>query len=306
MYLSGIPEGDSFMKLKHYTASLIPICLVVFVFRAVELILTIDPRTGHFTSGSILPTVFNVALVAVSVFFLTVMFGKREPKPAVVRLYRPSMFDLITGCLGSVFLVAAALRRLITQIGKETLQLNGKLFLSAEFWQLFFAVFSALFLIFLVTYPKRTAKNNGWKILSLFLTAYHVFMLLDLFRDLDVVFSRAFGIYSITYYGLATLACINLSKILARLFGRKAFTFFTCLMTVLMTVRLADTVLYLIPENPYAIPGDLLLFAADALITLLFLSQAKKLMKGKKRRRPAPEEPQEQEPAPGAEKPLSE
>ena len=285
------------MKLKRYTAALIPICLIVFVFRAMELILTIDPRTGHFTSGSVLPTVFNCVLAAIALFFLTVMFGKREPKPAVSRLYRPSIFDLIMGIGASVFLIAAALRSLITGLGNGTLVLNGKLFLSSPFWQTVLAVLAALFVIFLITYPKRTAKSGAWKVLSLALTAYHVFMLLDLFRDLDVVFSRAFGIYTITYYGIATLASINLSKILARLFGRKSFTFFTCLMAVLMTLRFADTVLYLIPENPYAIPGDLFHFAADAMITLLFLSQTKKLMKGKKRRKPA-EEPAEERPEP--------
>ncbi len=278
------------MKLKHYGVALVPFCLAAFLFRAMELILAIDPKTGYFETGAWIPYVFDGFLVATAIFFATVLFRKREPKPAAVRLYRASLFDAVVGIAGAVLLVAAALFRLFSGISDGSVTVDGSLFLSAVFWRGIFAVLAAVFLIFFVTYPKKSAKNNGWRIMSLALTAYYLFLLLVNFQDLDVVFSRSYGIYLITFYGIAAAASINFSKILARLFGRKAFVLFTCLMAVMASVRVADAVLWLIPGNPYGVPMDLFGFLADVCLTVLLLSQMKKLMLKRRRRRPEPVE----------------
>lgn len=275
------------MKLKYYATALIPACLVVFMARAVELILSIDPRTGHFSTGTVIPMVFNLLLVLAALFFCTVLFAKREPKPAVVRLYRASMTDTVFGIGAAVFLLAGGLYRLLGAFLAGDVGLDKTLLTFAPLWHVVVAVLAAIFLIFFVTYPKRSAKKNLWRVMSLALTVYYVFLLLDNFRDLDVVFSHAFGIYLITFYGLAALASVNFSKILARLFGRKTFILFTCLMTVLLAVRLADVILFLIPGNPYSITTNLLLFCSDACVTVLFLSQMKKLT-ARKKKKPLP------------------
>lgn len=272
------------MRLKNYGMALVPICLAAFVFRAVELILAIDPRTGYFTTGSFLPLLFNGFLLVTMIFLCTVLFTKREPKPAVMRLYRGSLTDNIFGIAGAVLLVAAALFGFFRGIADGSIAFDRTLLLSPVLWQLILALLAAVFLIFFVTYPKLSAKRNLWRIMSLSLTAYYVFLLVKNFQDLNVVFSHAFGIYLIAFQGIAAMASINFSKIMARLFGRKSFTLFTCLMAVLMAVRLADTVLYLIPGNPYVITTDLFAFLCDACITVFFLSQMKKLMTGKKRK----------------------
>ena len=64
------------MKLKHYPMLLIPACLITFVFRALELILYIDPRSGYFTVGAIMPSIFNVFLILVALLFASVLFTK--------------------------------------------------------------------------------------------------------------------------------------------------------------------------------------------------------------------------------------
>lgn len=279
------------MKLKRYFSSILPVCVAVFVFRIAELILTVDPRTGHYTTGSVLPTIFNGVLIAVALYFVTCLFSKRELKPAAVRLHRASLFDLIVGVLAAVFTIASSVFSLMSGIADGTVVAGLGMIRSVSFWNALLSVCAGLFLIFLVTYPKRTAKSNAWRLFSLTLTMYHLSLLLYHFQDLDTVFSHAFGIYIITYYAIATMASMHFSKILARLFGRKLFTFFTALMAVFVSLRFADAVLYLIPENPYAIPMELLPFVSDALITLLFLSQARKLLKGAKRRsRPEPDQ----------------
>ena len=280
------------MKLKHYVTALVPICLVVFVFRAIELILCIDPHSQHFESGTILPTVFNILLVIVALFFASVLFKKNEPKPATVRLAKPSLFDLIIGVGTSLTMIAYALFRLITALTDHEISLN-KIHTAPQLWQTVLAIGAAVFIIFYVTYPKRSLKKNLWRVLSLFLTGYTLFLLVTNFSDLDVVFSRSFGIYRILFYGMAAAASVGLSKIMARLIGRKGFIFFTCMMAVMMALRMADTVLYLIPDNPYGIPGDLFAPVSDLLLTLLYLSQMKKLMKGKRRPRPTEEAPEE-------------
>lgn len=277
------------MKLKHYGIALVPICFVVFLFRAMELILTIDTNTGYFTTGAILPLVFDGVLILIAAFFCTVLLRKKEPKPVAVRLYRISLFDMIFGVAASVLLVAAALFNFFGAIAEGTLPSGAGLLLSAKLWQILFSVLAAIFLIFFVTYPRMSAKQNLWRVMSLSVTAYYLFMLLVSFQDLDVVFSRAFGIYQITFYGFAAAAAINFSKILARLFGRKVFIFFTCLATVIATLRLADGVLFLIPGNPYQIPMNLISYLADVCVTVLMLSQMHKILKPIRRKRPAPE-----------------
>ncbi len=277
------------MRLKHYGIALVPICLAAFLFRAVELIVAIDPKTGYFVSGSVLPFIFDGFLILVSAFFCSVLLMRKEPKPTVVRLYRASIFDTVFGILGSVLLITAALYRFFSAVAAGTIALNKTLVVHPALWQLILAVLSAVFLIFFVTYPKKSAKQNLWRVMSLSLTVYYIFLLLMNFQDLSIVFSRSYGIYMICFYGIAAAVGINFSKILARLFGRKFFILFTCLMTVLMAVRLADGVLFLIPGNPYAIPFDLFGFLADGCITALMLSQMLKLMKKRKKKRPAEE-----------------
>lgn len=285
------------MKLKHYGIALVPFCLIAFLFRAVELILTIDPRTGYFLQGSVIPIIFDGFLVITAIFFGTLLFTKKEPKPPVVRLYRASLFDTIFGIAASVLLITAALYRFFGAVANGTLVFDGTVLLHPALWQVILAVLAAIFLIFFVTYPKLSAKQNSWRIMSLALTAYYLFLLLANFQELSVVFSRSYGIYLITFYGIAAAVGINFSKILARLIGRRSFVLFTCLLAVLGSVRLADGILYLIPGNPYSIPFDLFGFLADGCITALMLSQMLKLMKRKKKMLQEPVE----ETAPAAE-----
>ena len=277
------------MKLKHYGMALVPICLAAFLFRAMELILAIDPKTGYFLTGSLFPILFDGFLILIALFFATVFFMKREPKPAVFRLYRATVFDTIFGIAGSILLVTTALYRLFSDLATGVLSLDKTLLTSPTLWQMILSLLVAVFLIFFVTYPKKSAKQNGWRIMSLSLTAYYLFLLVLNFQNLDVVFSRAYGIYLITFYGVAAACSINFSKILARLFGRKLFIFFACILGVLASVRFADAILYLIPGNPYAIPMDLFGFTRDICITVLMLSQMKKLML-KKKKKPVVEE----------------
>lgn len=283
------------MKLKHYGVALVPACLAAFLFRAVVLILAVDPKTGYFASGTVLPMIFDGFLGVVALFFCSVLLMRKEPKPTVVRLYRASVFDTIFGISGAVLLVTKSVFGLLSGISSGTVTVDKSLLINGAVWETVFALLTAVFLIFFVTYPKKSAKQNGWRVMSLSLTVYYLFLLVTNFQDLDVVFSRSFGIYLITFYGLTAAAGINFSKILARLFGRKVFTLFTCLAAVLLAVRLADAVLYLIPGNPYAIPMDLFGFGADACVTALMLSQMGKLMKRKKKKaeettEPLPEE----------------
>lgn len=278
------------MKMKRYATVLVPICLVTFLFRALELILSIDPRTGSFTPKSILPTAFNVALILFTLLLATVMFTKKEPKPVAVRLYRASLFDLIVGIAAAVSMIAASLFEMIPLFFTPDFSLAA-IFASLAFWRFLLAFAGGTFLIFFVTYPRGTIRRNVWKIFSLSLTAYFILLLLANFNDFEVVFSQAFGIYTVTFYAIAALASVSLSKIFVRLVGRRTFVLFTCLMSMLMALRLADAVIYLLPGNPYAIPMDLFTTVTDLLVTLLFLSQMKKVMKNKKkRRRPDPDQ----------------
>lgn len=278
------------MKLKHYGVALVPACLAAFLFRAVVLILAVDPKTGYFVSGTVLPMIFDGFLGVIALFFCSVLLTRKEPKPTVVRLYRASVFDTIFGIAGAVLLVTKSVFGLLSGIASGTVTADKTLLISGAVWETVFALLTAVFLIFFVTYPKKSAKQNGWRIMSLSLTVYYLFLLVANFQDLDVVFSRSFGIYLITFYGLTAAAGINFSKILARLFGRKVFTLFTCLAAVLLAVRLADAVLYLIPGNPYAIPMNLFGFGADVCVTVLMLSQMGKLMKRKKKKAEEPAE----------------
>lgn len=284
------------MKMKRYATVLVPICLVTFLFRALELILCIDPRTSAFTPKSVLPAVFNVALLLFALLLLTVLFTKKEPKPVAVRLYRASMFDLTIGIAAALAMIASALFEMISLFFAPEFSF-ASLLGALPFWRFLMALAGGTFLIFYVTYPRGTLRQNLWKIFSLSLTAYFILLLLANFNDFEVVFSQAFGIYTVTFYAVAALASVSLSKIFVRLVGRRTFVLFTCLMTVLMALRLADAVIYLLPGNPYAIPMDLFTTVTDLLVTLLFLSQMKKVMKNKKKRRPEAEPESDEAPA---------
>ena len=293
------------MKLKHYATLLVPACLLTFVLRAVELILCIDPHTRYFATDTVLPTVFNIILLVIALFFASVLFTKTEPKPATIRLARPALSDVVIGVAAAMTIISTAVFSLILSLTNGEIEISA-LLKAGDFWQTVLAIGAAFFLIFYVTHPKRSVKRNSWRILSLFLSGYTMFLMIRNFTDPDVVFSRSFGIYTIVFYGMAAAASISLSKIMARLIGRKPFVLFSCLMAILMALRLADTVLYLIPDNPYAIPGNLFITLGDLLLTLLYLSQMKKLMKGKKRRKPEETESEASAEAPSAPEPSTE
>lgn len=276
------------MKFKYYPIALIPICLATFVLRALELILAIDPNTGYFASDSVFPTVFNVFLVAAVLFFGSVLFAKKETKPVVSRLYRGSMTDTALGIGAATLMVASALFRFFSEVSKGHVTVSLSLLKATPFWHLVFAVVAAVFLIFFITYPKMTAKQTTWKVLSLAPVALYAFLLIDYFRDFDTVFSHAYGIYLIIFCGLAACALITFSKIIVKLPGRKPFVFFTCTMAMFLSLRIADGVLSLIPSNPYGISTNLFSLLTDLLLTGLMICQMLKVIKPRKRR-PAPE-----------------
>lgn len=272
------------MKLKHYGAALIPLCLAIFLFRAVEVILAVDPSTGYYTVGSVLPTVFHCFLFAAACFLLSLMFVvRRESRSPAVRLYRASLFDLITGIAASVCIVAASLFRSLDEV------FNGagiqKFWTRPSFYETLLALASAVFLIFFITYPRKSAKQNVWRLLSLAPVFWYLLRLVEQFQDLDTVFSKVYGIWQITLLGLIAAALMNFTKLLCGLSCRKSFVFFTFCSALILSLKVADLVLRLLPGNPYEIQIEMLPLAADLLITILLLSQCRKLIKGKRRQK---------------------
>lgn len=271
------------MKIKWYKRILPPACLAIFLFRLLEVRMVTDSATGMVKVNSAAEILFNVVLALLALFFCSALFMKREPKPAAPRLYRENKSDAIFGIGGAVLTVTAGLFRFFSELTDGVFALDLKIFGQAAFWQLLLGVVSALFLIFYVTWPKVSAKQDLWRILSLSLTASYVTMMVDSFMNSDVVFSHLHGVFTVTFYGLAAAASVNLSKVLCRLTGRRGLLIFSNLSALVLSLRLADAVLYLLPGNPYGIEIALFSLGADVFITLLLLSQAYKLFKKVKR-----------------------
>ena len=271
------------MKLKHYGVVLIPACVATFVFRLVEVVLAVDPQTGYYRSGAILPMIFNLFMAALVIFFATMLFvTKKESHSAVIRLYKPSVFDNVVGIAASVALFAASLFELLENTVGYALSLSDLLSLWS-LWQTLCALLAAVFVIFFVTYPRKTAKKPGWQIFSLGLMLYYLVLLLKSFATPDVVFSQAFGIYDVAFYGLTAAAALNLSKVLTGIHCRRMYTFFTFASALACALRLANAVLRVLPGDPYGIPMDLFPFVGDLLVTIFLISLAKKLIVRRKR-----------------------
>ena len=271
------------MKIKMYKRILPIACLAIFLLRMMEVRLVTDTATGTIKVNSLPEILFNVVLALVALFFCSALFLKREPKPTAPRLYRENKIDAVLGIGGAVLTVTAGLFRFFSELTDGVFVLDLKIFGQAAFWQLLLGVISALFLIFYVTWPKVSTKQDLWRILSLSLSASYVMMMVDSFMNSNVVFSHLHGVFTVTFYGLAAAASINLTKVLCRLTGRRGLLIFSNLSALVLSLRLADAVLYLLPGNPYGIEIAFFSLGADLCITLLFLSQAYKLFKKTKR-----------------------
>lgn len=267
------------MKIKTYKRILPIACLAIFLLRMMEVRLVTDTATGAIKINSLPEILFNVVLALVALFFCSALFLKREPKPATVRLYRESKFDAVVGIGGALLTVTTGLFRFFTELTDGAFALNLQILKQPALWQLVLGVVAALFLIFYVTWPKISAKQDFWRILSLALTAYYMLLMVENFMNADVVFSHLYGVFTITFYGLAAAASVNLTKILCRLVGRRGLLICSSLAALVLSLRLSDAILSLLPGNPYGIPVSFFSLGADLCITLLLLSQVHKLTK---------------------------
>ena len=262
------------MKTKHYIKLLAPISIFGFIFRILEIVFAIEPETGYFVSGSVIPLIFNIYIILAVMFFMSVIFTtKTEQKTVKKRFVKFTFTDNIFTMLSAVFILAGSLQTFVTKYFIDgTLTDITVIFKDITFYTIICAVLSVFFLVQFATSPKSVSKHGFYVILSLFVPIHYVLRLFVEFTDMSKLLSHSYGTYTIIYLCFITLAFINLSKVLAGSLCRKYLMAFSLCSVFMGAIHLAECVMSFIPGNPYNISIDILTYLADLFICLMLIS----------------------------------
>ncbi len=262
------------MKTKHYIKLLAPLCIFGFLFRILEIVFAIEPDTGYFVSGSVIPLIFNIYIILAVLFFMSVIFTtKKEQKTVKKRFVKFTFVDNIFTMLSAVFILAGSLQTFVTKYFIDgTLTDVTVLFKDVTFYSILSAVLSVFFLVQFATSPKSVSKHGFYAILSLFVPIHYVLRLFVEFTDMSKLLSHSYGTYTIIYLCFITLSFINLSKVLAGSLCRKYLMAYSLCAVFMGAIHLAECVMSFIPGNPYNISINLLTYLADLFICLMLIS----------------------------------
>ncbi len=269
------------MKTKHYIKLLAPICVFGFIFRILEIMFAIEPETGYFVSGSVIPLLFNIYIILAVLFFMSVIFvTKTEQKPIKNRFVKFTFTDNLFTMLSAVFILSGSLQTFVNKYFIDgTLTDIKVLFKDMTFYTIVAAVLSTLFLVQFATSPKSVNKSGFYTILSLSVPIYYVLRLFAEFTDMSNILSHSYGTYTIVFLSFLTLSFINLSKVLAGSLCRKYLMAFSLCSVFMGAIHLAECVLAFLPGNPYNISINLLTYLADLFICLMLIAIFMKVSK---------------------------
>lgn len=269
------------MKTKHYIKLLAPICVFGFIFRILEIMFAIEPETGYFVSGSVIPLLFNIYIILAVLFFMSVVFfTKTEQKPVKNRFVKFTFTDNIFTMLSAVFILSGSLQTFVTKyfIDGSLTDVNV-LFKDMSFYTIIASVLATFFLVQFATAPKSVNKSGFYTVLSLSVPIYYVLRLFAEFTDMSNILSHSYGTYTIVFLSFLVLAFINLSKVLAGSLCRKYLMAFSLCAVFMGAIHLAECVLSFFPGNPYNISIDLLTYLADLFICLMLVAIFMKVSK---------------------------
>lgn len=292
-------NGESKMKTKHYIKLLAPISIFGFIFRILEIVFAIEPDTGYFVQGSVIPIIFNVYLILAVLFFMSIVFTtKTEQKPVKNKFVKFSFKDNLATMLSAVFILSSSMQIFLNKYFIDGLLDDYRaLFRDISFYMIVAALLSALFLVQFATSPKLVCKSGFFTVLSLFVPIYYVLRLFIVFTDMSNIISHSYGTYTIVFLSFITLAFLNLSKVLAGSLCRKQLMAFSLCAVFMGAIHLAEFVMAFIPGNPYNISIDLLTYLADLFICLMlimiFLKVSKKVKTAKAKENSKEIEPSE-------------
>lgn len=272
------------MKTKHYIKLLAPISIFGFIFRILEIMFAIEPETGFFVSGSVIPLIFNIYIILAIMFFMSIIFTtKTEQKPVKNRFSKFTFTDNLFTMLSAVFILAGSLQTFLLKYFIDgTLTDLSVIFKDITFYIIICAVLTAFFLVQFATSPKTVAKHGFYVILSIVVPIYYVLRLFVEFTDMSKILSHAYGTYTIVFLSFLTLSFINLSKVLAGSLCRKYLMAFSLCSVFMGSIHLAECVLSFIPGNPYNISIDILTYLADLFICLMLIAIFLKISKKQK------------------------
>lgn len=272
------------MKTKHYIKLLAPICAFGFIFRVLEIMFAIEPETGYFVSGSVIPLLFNIYIILAVLFFMSIIFfTKTELKPVKNRFVKFTFTDNLFMMLSAVFILAGRLQTFVNKYFIDgTLSDFSVLFKDMTFYTIVAAVLATFFLVQFATAPKTVNKSGFYTVLSLAVPIYYVLRLFIEFTDMSNILSHSYGTYTIVFLSFLTLAFINLSKVLAGSLCRKYLMAFSLCSVFMGAIHLAECVMAFIPGNPYNITIDLLTYLADLFICLMLVAIFLKVSKKQK------------------------
>ncbi|MGN0989177.1 MAG: hypothetical protein ACI4N6_02575 [Eubacteriales bacterium] len=261
------------MKAKHYLRLLAPLCIFGFAFRILEIIFAIEPQTGFYVNGSVIPTLFNVYVIIASLFLLSsIIFVKKETKPVRARLASFGKIESFVSLMSAVFFLSATMQQILLNIVSiKKYSSFTDVLKDLEIYEFVVAVLAALFLVHLSSSPKKAIKNKFYIVISLACPLFCLLRLLEIFTDLSQILSRAYGDYSIIFLAASALAYMNLSKIIAGNRARKYMVGFGMTAVFFGGIRLADLVMRILPNDPYNISLDILMGFADVFSALFIL-----------------------------------
>jgi hypothetical protein len=250
------------MKTKFYIKLLAPMCFFGFIFRLLEIIFAIEPETGFYVMHSYIPLLFNIYIFLVIAFFMTLLlFTPKEQKPIRSRFNKFTAGDNLIMLLSAVFILSSSMKNFFFNLFAEHKYGSFKdLFSDLSFLTFIFAILASIFIVQFVSSPKAVIKSSIIKILSLAFPLYYVIRLFNIFTDMGMLLSRAYGSFSIIFMSFMVLTVINLSEILVGAYTRKYFFAFGFCTVFLAVVRTAEFILSFIPGNPYNISIDFLEF----------------------------------------------
>ena len=270
------------MKTKYYLKLLFPLSLFGALFRVLEILFAVDAHTSLFLPGSIIPTVFNIYCVLVTLFFLSGLIflpERKQKSPAGYASFDPPAKFLFI--LAAVLILSLSLYEFVTEFFAGKISSAKALFTSLPFYLLVCGIIAALYYIQLAVSPERIFRNMVFKFFALALPIFYTLVLFDVFLNGDPVIIRVYEPFDVVRTAAIVLAMMSFAKLCISQFSRRNFVVYAMIAAFYSSIRFADLVLFLFPSNPYNISMRMILlcdiFVVPSFFVLIPRKQKKKM-----------------------------
>lgn len=258
------------MKFKYYHKTVVPVVLILFIFRCIELWFLVEPGTEYYKPGDFYHYIFNGIYFLVAIFYISAYFFLSKKVCGIEFITKASVHKRIMFFFPGFFIIVNSVIDFLSYFINN--RMNLSLIKSLDFYILITAVLAAVSLIRIALYPNNiNLKSPYSQILTLSLPINYVLRLFDIYIKHDGLVSKTFGTFEVLKVASISICLMCFSKAFISSCKRKNFTIFLWLSTVFTAIRLADTLFAVINNETQLLSINIIQQLSDCLLVISLL-----------------------------------